>query len=183
MQHYRNYKCYIPSTGGTRFSNTVVMNPRQCALPEESPVDRLTRTLIDLKHVIKHPHPAMPLLLPGTALGQNLRLLHRLISQAKPKPPVAGARVTLLPGKQNETPATEETNAAPRVTTATRTKTKASPRVLATPERPQPKHNQGRNTRSSTATTILANGTIIRKLFEDNKYYEGEITGYNANDK
>ena len=39
MQHYRNYKCYIPSTRGTRFSNTDVMNPRQCALPTESPLD------------------------------------------------------------------------------------------------------------------------------------------------
>ena len=28
MHHYRNYKCYIPSTGGTRFSNTVVMDPK-----------------------------------------------------------------------------------------------------------------------------------------------------------
>ena len=95
----------------------------------------------------------------------------------------------LLPGKQYKTPATGETNTAPRVepTAAPRVtkprKNKRSPRVLATPERPQPKHNQGRNTRSSTATTILANGTIIRKLFEDNKYYEGEITGYNATDK
>lgn len=55
--------------------------------------------------------------------------------------------------------------------------------MLTTPERSRPLHNQGRNTRSSTATTILANGTIIRKLFEDNKYYEGEITGYNTTDK
>ena len=93
MHHYRNYKCYIPSTRGTRFSNTVVMNPRHCALPKESPLDRLNRTLIDLKHVIKHPHPVMPLLQPGTALNQGHTLLHNLINQTKPKPPPAGARV------------------------------------------------------------------------------------------
>lgn len=95
MHHYRNYKCYIPSTGETRFSNTVVMNPRQCALPEESPLDRLNRTLVDFKHIIRNPHPVVPLLQPGTALNQGLRTLHKLIAQTKPKPPIAGARVKL----------------------------------------------------------------------------------------
>lgn len=53
--HYRNYTCYMRDTKKNQTSNTVEFFPTHCALPQVTPMDRLTMILQDLHEVLSKP--------------------------------------------------------------------------------------------------------------------------------
>ena len=60
INHYRNYRCYIPSTHSTRISNTVEFFPACCDMPTTSISDRLIMILEDLLDAITKPSQNPP---------------------------------------------------------------------------------------------------------------------------
>ena len=62
LKHYRNFTIFVPSTGGTRISNTVEFFPEHCTVPQPTPVDSLNLILQDLLNVLQEPftHSALP---------------------------------------------------------------------------------------------------------------------------
>ena len=65
MDPFRNFICYIPTTGDTRRSNTVEFFPRHTQMPETSSADRLATVVEDLIAVLNNPHPPTPFLQRG----------------------------------------------------------------------------------------------------------------------
>ena len=79
MQHYRNYKCYIPTTRHTRVSNTVVFFPHSCKTLTPSPTNNINMALQDLTSVLVDPIPPMLYASPNTPI----RALQRLLGPTK----------------------------------------------------------------------------------------------------
>ena len=50
--HYRNFTCYIPSTGGLRVSNTVEFFPQNCKMPYTNSTDIIALMLGELKDLL-----------------------------------------------------------------------------------------------------------------------------------
>jgi hypothetical protein len=66
MNHYRNYKCYIPETNGMRLGKTVEFFPKHVQMPQTSSEDRLSAAIENITNILQNPHSATPLLKEGT---------------------------------------------------------------------------------------------------------------------
>jgi len=58
--HYRCYKCYLPSTNGERISDTVEFFPTHVDMPKFGTAEQITQSLQDLTFAINNPAPASP---------------------------------------------------------------------------------------------------------------------------
>ena len=59
--HYRNYRIYIPTTGGTRIGSTVYFFPKHVQMTSNSSEDQLAIVIGDLTEVLaKNPKPRAP---------------------------------------------------------------------------------------------------------------------------
>ena len=84
-QHYRCYTIYIPSTKGTRHSETVEFFPYEVTMPATSSADLATQAANDLTHILQNPAPASPFTDFGTETSIALAQLAEIFSQLKPK--------------------------------------------------------------------------------------------------
>jgi len=71
-RHYRNFTCYIPSTGATRISDTVEFYPTHCDLPTNNTLDTISLILGELKQVLSEKK--------DTHFGSNPTQLRRAIN-------------------------------------------------------------------------------------------------------
>jgi hypothetical protein len=96
MQHYSNYKCYIPSTRATRISNTIMFFPHCCENPIPSPADQLHMALQDLTAALSQPIPPMLNASPNAPI----RTLQRLLGPTKKR---VGSKQNNKPDEQTHT--------------------------------------------------------------------------------
>ena len=61
MIHYRCITSYIPRTALERLSNATKLFPVQKNFPSLSPADAVTSAAADLKEVLQHPTPYIPI--------------------------------------------------------------------------------------------------------------------------
>lgn len=87
MEHYRNFKCYIPETGGERVSNTMEIFPRHVEMPFRNPSEALMSVLQYLVETLKQPYPNPSLIPPGDVTVAAINQLALLFNQ--PTPPEA----------------------------------------------------------------------------------------------
>ena len=66
-------------TQSERVSDTVEFYPHNAIMPASSSNDRLIMILTDLLDVLKHPHPASPILRLGTDINDAIRTVERLV--------------------------------------------------------------------------------------------------------
>ena len=97
-QHYRCYTVYIPSTKGTRQSETVEFFPYEVTMPATSSADLAAQAANDLTHILRNPAPASPFKDFGTETNIALAQLADIFSQLQPK------RVTPPTQKQQAAP-------------------------------------------------------------------------------
>ena len=71
MEHYRCYKCYLPSTGACRISDTVVFIKDKFKIPQVSPQEATSKVAEELIKTLKSPstHPPVYNLATGTWPG------------------------------------------------------------------------------------------------------------------
>ena len=67
MLHYRCLTSYIPKTASERVSDTTEVFPAQKIFPSLSPAYAVTSAAADLKEVLQHPTPYIPI----PHLGEN----------------------------------------------------------------------------------------------------------------
>ena len=79
--HYRNYKCYIPSTGGIRISNTVQFFPEPHQLPHSTSWDKLHLAIKDLTTILKNPIPSSPFPSQHKELQEAITILDTIIGE------------------------------------------------------------------------------------------------------
>ena len=153
LQHYRNYRCYISTTKHTRVSNTVMFYHHCCKLSLCTPLDQLTMAIQNLTSALNDSIPPMISVRPNHAIRVIKRILH-------PDDPTKSRVVqlgTTLTENQPTSNLLHQQN-APCVTAA---------------NKPHP----------TRQNHVCNNGTIIRKKFNNNKWYEGMITGYDNKKK
>ena len=175
MSHYRCYTCYDTTTKAEIVSNTVQFFPKQCPMPATASTDRLVMTLQDLADALNNPHPATPFIEQGTAINTGVRRLLEILTAWTD----IGPRVPTSENKPLIPPRPRKDNipiSAPRVTEHAVVKCNpvAAPRVEMKP------HQDPRIVRTTRSNSIYGIGTIIRKRFNDHKYYEGEVTQYDS---
>jgi hypothetical protein len=98
-QHYRCYTVYIPSTKGTRHSETVEFFPYQLTMPVTSSSELAIKAAEDLTHILRNPAPASPFHKFGTETSIALAKLADIFSQLQPKVPT----LKQLPQQQQST--------------------------------------------------------------------------------
>ena len=128
MDHYQNYKIYIPETGGVRTAATVSFFPKHIQMPRTSSEDRLAATLEDLGEILKKPHPKTPFLQQGTVTNDAIRKIREIFHPPKSDTVAASPRVV-------EPTTTTKTNkqAVPRVDEkSTRTTTNEIEKTIGT---------------------------------------------------
>ena len=74
--HYRNYRIYIPTTGGTRIGSTVYFFPKHGQMPPTSSEDQLAIVFGDLIEVLAtYPKPRAPFEEFGNETNDAIRKL------------------------------------------------------------------------------------------------------------
>ena len=90
LDHYRCFKCFIPSTGGVRDANTVKLMPRQIPFPKITTEDYLLPSATDILHILKNPPPSLPSLSYGDDVKNVVttiaQLLQCSVQRTKVKP-------------------------------------------------------------------------------------------------
>ena len=137
LEHYRCYKCYIPSTRRERDSDTVEFFPSDSDLPFLSSNDLAAYAALDLIDALKNPHPATPLFVGDTQLRALTQLADIFASTVIPKLIPSNAA---SPRLQNNTPLDISTK--PRVPSNTAANNPKQPRVQPRPKQTTtPKYN------------------------------------------
>jgi hypothetical protein len=181
MNHYRCYTCYDTVTKHEAVSNTVQFFPKQCPMPATTSTDRLHMILQDLTDTLQQPHPATPFLQQGTATNAGVRKLLEILTAwtdigprvPTPTKPTGSHDKAAHPTSPRKT---KLPTSAPRVTD--HTVIKCNPIPIAAPRVEKKPHQDPRIVRTTRSNSIYAIGTIVRKRFDDYKYYEGEVTKY-----
>ena len=83
--HYRCYTVYIPSTKGTRHSETVEFFPFHVTMLATSSVDLVQESAQDLLHLLRNLAPESPFAVFGTETSVALAKLADIFAQLKPK--------------------------------------------------------------------------------------------------
>ena len=79
--HYRNYRIYTPTTGGTITGSTVDFFPKHVHMPSTSSEDQLATVLWDLTEVLAtHPKPRAPFEEFGNETNDAIRKLKEIFS-------------------------------------------------------------------------------------------------------
>ena len=79
--HYRNYRIYIPTTGGTRIGSTVDFFPKHVQIPSTSSEYQLAIVLGDLTEVLEtHTKPRAPFEEFGNEKNDAIRKLKEIFS-------------------------------------------------------------------------------------------------------
>ena len=168
LKHYRNYDCYMPATRAARTSNTIKFFPTTCPFPTISSTDRIAMILTDLLAVLRDPPKSVPFLQQGTDLNEAILRLQTLL---------------FLDQNNNNNTAIDRNQfdniSAPRVKQGV-ARPRVQPRIETSVAPIISPHD--RTTRSKTARRH-AIGTIVRKRFDDGKFYEGEVTKYDPPNK
>ena len=75
LGHYRNFRCYIPTTGSERIAETVQFPPKHTKVPSTTSQDAAISAAHDLLYALKNPAPSSPTLQLG---DEKLRALEKL---------------------------------------------------------------------------------------------------------
>ena len=180
LEHYRNYRCYVPTTRSQRTSDTVEFFPTTCRTPSLTKADRITMVLTDLQHVLSTQLPSSPYLEAGTVENKQLKHIHELLAVGpRVNPDISDVSDKNPRAKQTPTTTTapQKGNAPPRVTSKRR---QQPPRVAS---EANTEHTTQRNKRGKNTRELYPNGTIIRKQFPNGKHYEGEVVGYDEKEQ
>ena len=79
--HYRNYRIYIPTKGGTRIGSTVDFFPKHVQMPSTSSEDQLAIVIGYLTEVLAtHPKPRAPFEEFGNETNHAIRKLKEIFS-------------------------------------------------------------------------------------------------------
>jgi hypothetical protein len=87
LEHYRCYKCYIPSTkNAIRIADTVEFFPAKVPFPQLLSADNAFRAATELIDTLKTPHPAQPFAsIIGTSQTKALQQLADIFQQSLPQ--------------------------------------------------------------------------------------------------
>ena len=75
MEHYRDFRCYIPTTGSERIAETLDFFPKHAQVPSTSSQDAAISAANDLLYALKNLAPFSPTLQLG---DEKLRALEKL---------------------------------------------------------------------------------------------------------
>ncbi len=73
MEHYRCYRCYVPSTHGGCIADTVEFFPADWPMPKLSSADRIVLAAKELVEALRHPTPSALFAPISTQHVDNLR--------------------------------------------------------------------------------------------------------------
>jgi hypothetical protein len=85
--HYRRYRLYVTKTAAERIVGTVAFFPEQCPMPRLSSSDTITKSALDLIHVLHNPALAAPFAKLGEERLAALHQLATIFRTATTQPP------------------------------------------------------------------------------------------------
>ena len=88
MEHYRCVKCFFPTTGKTRDTDTVEFFPKEIPFPKTTSEDFLIQAATDILTLLQGPNQTLPILQYGDTTKNALVQLSQLLNRAAPAPPV-----------------------------------------------------------------------------------------------
>ena len=82
LEHYRCVKCFFPSTGKTRDTDTVEFFPKEIPFPKTTTEDYLIQATSDILALLQEPPKSLPYLQYGDKTKNALVTLSKLLNQA-----------------------------------------------------------------------------------------------------
>jgi hypothetical protein len=161
MNHYRNYKCYIPETNGMRLGKTVEFFPKHVQMPQTSSEDRLSAAIENITNILQNLHPATPSLKEGTPNNDAISKLQKIFG-SNTTPPQTKTTMNY------NFPRVLKNNNSPRVLS----RNNDSPRVVERMERIIEQDEE----------TEFPMGTVIKKKFGKH-IHTGKITRYDPKEE
>ena len=107
LEHYRCFKCYVPTTGSVRITDTVKFFPHDEPFPQITTKDQFLQALHDILFFLKNKKQDLPFLAFGdptkNAIETLTTLLHRNLQPQLPNPVLPKPKNTLPFTKTNVT--------------------------------------------------------------------------------
>ena len=86
MEHYRCFKCYVPSTASVRCSDTVEWFPKTTVFPEIKTEDYLRQTASDMLDILQNKERKLPSLSYGTTIYNAYIQIAQILKRATSHP-------------------------------------------------------------------------------------------------
>ena len=81
MQHYRCFKCYIPTTRLEQITDTVVFLPHNIKIPKTTPETLLQQAISDILKFLKTPLKHLPFIQKYSTTSEALKKVTSLFKQ------------------------------------------------------------------------------------------------------
>jgi hypothetical protein len=86
LEHYRTMKCYMPTTGSIRYTDTLQFIPATFKFPETTTEDYLRQSVGDILALLQDPPKTLPFLSYGDATKNAVTKIAQLLQRSVPQP-------------------------------------------------------------------------------------------------